>query len=556
MRKELKGRGASEGIAFGAVWFPAKGISKIAEGYKKEDAQREHEKLDSAVKRTAERMNSLADNARKRGETAQADVLEAHAMIVEDPLILEEAYKLIEEGSGAQDAIMQAAEEQAKCLAAIDDEYLKERAVDVRQAAHEVATELCGGNREAIPEGKVIIAGVDVEPAQIAAVPKEQLSGIILCGGTSLGHACILARERGIPAVSLNETAFSELSAGIEVLVDGSCGAVIVEPSAEEIKKAEKTAVSEEALHGPAVMRDGAEVTLRANVGNAEEAVESQKKGASGIGLFRSEFLFIGRDSLPDEEEQYEAYKKAVEACGKAPCIIRTLDVGGDKKLPAFPIPKEDNPFLGVRGIRAELRNESVLRTQLRALLRAAACGHCAVMLPMVTNPSEIDRVKVIAGEELMALKEEGKEAVLPNFGAMIETPAAAVCAETLAKHAGFFSIGTNDLTQYTLAADRTNEAVADIGDALHPAVLHLIKHTIEAANAAGIPVTICGEIASDALAAPILAAMGRVALSMGAGSLSRVRSALKEASMEEAKEKLEKALSLEDAKAVREFLK
>ncbi|MBQ2048375.1 MAG: phosphoenolpyruvate--protein phosphotransferase, partial [Schwartzia sp.] len=315
-------------------------------------------------------------------------------------------------------------------------------------------------------------------------------------------------------------------------------------------------AVSEEALHGPAVMRDGAEVTLRANVGNAEEAVESQKKGASGIGLFRSEFLFIGRDSLPDEEEQYEAYKKAVEACGKAPCIIRTLDVGGDKKLPAFPIPKEDNPFLGVRGIRAELRNETVLRTQLRALLRAAACGHCAVMLPMVTNPSEIDRVKVIAGEELMALKEEGKEAVLPNFGAMIETPAAAVCAENIAKHAGFFSIGTNDLAQYTLAADRTNEAVADIGDALHPAVLRLIKHTIEAANAAGIPVTICGEIASDTLAAPILAAMGRVALSMGAGSLSRVRSALKEASMEEAKEKLEKALSLEDAKAVREFLK
>jgi phosphoenolpyruvate-protein kinase (PTS system EI component) len=174
----------------------------------------------------------------------------------------------------------------------------------------------------------------------------------------------------------------------------------------------------------------------------------------------------------------------------------------------------------------------------------------------MVTNPSEIDRVKVIAGEELMALKEEGKEAVLPNFGAMIETPAAAVCAENIAKHAGFFSIGTNDLAQYTLAADRTNEAVADIGDALHPAVLRLIKHTIEAANAAGIPVTICGEIASDALAAPILAAMGRVALSMGAGSLSRVRSALKEASMEEAKEKLEKALSLEDAKAVREFLK
>ena len=556
MRKELKGRGASEGIAFGAVWFPAKGISKIAEGYKKEDAQREREKLDSAVKRTAERMNSLADNARKRGETAQADVLEAHAMIVEDPLILEAADKLIEEGSGAQEAIMQAAEEQAKCLAAIDDEYLKERARDVRQAAHEVATELCGGNREAIPEGKVIIAGVDVEPAQIAAVPKEQLSGIILCGGTSLGHACILARERGIPAVSLNKTAFSELSAGIEVLVDGSCGAVIVEPSAEEIKKAEKTAVSEEVLHGPAVMRDGAEVTLRANVGNAEEAVESQKKGASGIGLFRSEFLFIGRDSLPDEEEPYEAYKKAVEACGKAPCIIRTLDVGGDKKLPAFPIPKEDNPFLGVRGIRAELRNETVLRTQLRALLRAAACGHCAVMLPMVTNPSEIDRVKVIAGEELMALKEEGKEAVLPNFGAMIETPAAAVCAENIAKHAGFFSIGTNDLAQYTLAADRTNEAVADIGDALHPAVLRLIKHTIEAANAAGIPVTICGEIASDTLAAPILAAMGRVALSMGAGSLSRVRSALKKVSMEEAGEKLEKALSLEDAKAVREFLK
>lgn len=556
MRKELKGSGASEGIAFGAVWFPAKGISKIAEGYKKEDAQREREKLDSAVKRTAERMNSLADNARKRGETAQADVLEAHAMIVEDPLILEEAYKLIEEGSGAQEAIMQAAEEQAKCLAALEDEYLKERARDVRQAAHEVATELCGGNREAIPEGKVIIAGVDVEPAQIAAVPKEQLSGIILCGGTSLGHACILARERGIPAVSLREDAFSSLSPEMGVLVDGSCGVVIVEPSAEEIKKAEKTAVSEEALHGPAVMRDGAEVTLRANVGNAEEAVESQKKGASGIGLFRSEFLFIGRDSLPDEEEQYEAYKKAVEACGKAPCIIRTLDVGGDKKLPAFPIPKEDNPFLGVRGIRAELRNETVLRTQLRALLRAAACGHCAVMLPMVTNPSEIDRVKVIAGEELMALKEEGKEAVLPNFGAMIETPATAVCAENIAKHAGFFSIGTNDLAQYTLAADRTNEAVADIGDALHPAVLRLIKHTIEAANAAGIPVTICGEIASDTLAAPILAAMGRVALSMGAGSLSRVRSALKAVSMEEAGEKLEKALSLEDAKAVREFLK
>ncbi len=556
MRKELTGKGGSDGVGVGRIWTPVPKIEKIIRKYLAEDSSKECEKLAKAMATVAERFNEMADAARKRGEAAQADVLEAHALIADDPMVREQAEERIKKGMDAVHALSTEAEEQAAGLAILEDEYLKARAEDVRQAARAVVAELCGVSDEPAPEGKIVLAGEDIEPAHVASVPKERLAGIILCGGTPLGHIFILARERAIPAVSLSKKNFSELASSMEVMVDGSRGIVVCEPDEKEKKMAEKATEDKEVVFGPAVTADGVEVNLRANVANPEAAELSQKKGAAGIGLFRSEFLFAGKSGLPTEDEQYEAYRGAVIACGKAPCIIRMLDAGGDKPIEGVELPKEMNPFLGVRGIRAELQNEDVLRTQLRALLRAAACGHCAVMIPMVTNPSEIDRVKKIAEEEYELLKKKGTEAALPNFGAMVETPAAAVCAKTLAKHAGFFSIGTNDLTQYTLAADRTNEAVADIGDALHPAVLKLIQRTIEAANRAGIPVTICGEIASDPLAAPILAAMGRTALSMSVGAIPAVRKALGGVSIKEAKEKLETALTLDDAKAVREFLK
>ena len=556
MHKELTGKGGSDGVGVGRIWTPVPKIEKVIKKYCAEDSEKECEKLAKAMEIVAGRFNDMADAARKRGESAQADVLEAHALMADDPMVREQTEERIKNGMDAIRALRAEAEEQAAGLAVLDDEYLRARAEDVRQAARAVIVELCGVSDDPVPEGNIVLAGEDIEPAHIASVPKERLAGIILCGGTPLGHIFILARERAVPAVSLSKKNFSELAPSMEVLVDGSRGAVVCEPDEKEKKMAEKTMDSEEVVFGPAVTADGVEVNLRANVANPDAAELSQKKGAAGIGLFRSEFLFAGKSGLPTEDEQYEAYRRAIVACGKAPCIIRMLDAGGDKPIEGFNLPKEMNPFLGVRGIRAELQNEDVLRTQLRALLRAAACGHCAVMLPMVTNPSEIDRVKKIAEEEYELLKKNGTEAALPNFGAMVETPAAALCADTLAKHAGFFSIGTNDLTQYTLAADRTNEAVADMGDALHPAVLKLIKRTIEAANGAGIPVTICGEIASDPLAAPVLAAMGRTALSMSVSAIPDVRKALGKAAIKEMKAKLETVLTLEDAKAVRDFLK
>ena len=555
MHKEWKGRGASEGMCAGTLWFPAPELDAVLAAYRADSSDAEKEKLAKAMESVANRLNALADAARERGETEQAEVLEAHALMAADPMIREETEKRIEGGMAAPYALREATEEQAAVLAALEDDYLRERAQDVRQAARAVILEICGVRASSIPQGKIVIAGKDIEPAQLAAVPKEQLAGVILCGGTLLGHVFILSRARGIPAVSLSEQDFAELAAGTEVFVDGGKGIVVSEPTDGERKAAEAAVAAEEYSEGPAVMADGHEVMLRANIGNAEEAEDSQKKGALGVGLFRTEFLFMGRDTLPGEDEQYEAYRDAVIACGHAPCVIRTLDVGGDKPLKAFPLPKEMNPFLGVRGIRAELLHEDVLRTQLRALMRAAACGHCAIMLPMVTNASEIERVRTIAQEELARLTAEGKEAVLPNIGAMVETPAAAILSRSLAKHAGFFSIGTNDLTQYTLATDRTNEAVADIGDSLHPAVLRLIKQTIGAANQEGIPVIICGEIAGDPLAAPILASMGRVALSMGAGSLPRIRKALKNTTLREVKERMEAVLQMEDAVQVREYL-
>lgn len=562
--RTLTGEGVSPGVGQGCVWRGDTMLAKRADAYVPGTLAQESEKLSAASRAAAARMNQRAKELRAGGKMEAADIMEAHALLAEDPVLLAAIEKELARRKNAPEAVRAAAKEQADVLAGLEDAYIRERAADVRAVGKALARELLGAAEEIPTDGLLVLAGNDAAPEAFDEVPPDRLGGMILRGGSRTCHAAILARSRGIPAVvALGET-LDKLAEGEMVIVDGNAGTVTAAPTPADLAEAAASAKAwrkkqheAKALAGEAaVTTDGCLLSLGGNVGSAEEVAAAVRDGADSIGLFRSEFLFLGRSTLPSEEEQYEAYRAALAAAEGRSCIIRTLDAGGDKPIPALSLPPGANPALGQRAIRISLARPDVLRVQLRAILRAGTAGAVGILLPLVVSRTEIAAVKTLLAEVKAELAAENIPfAAHVPLGLTVETPAVAIMADRLAREVDFFSIGTNDLTQYTLAADRTNPAVSALGDYFHPAVLRLIAQTAAAGQKSGIPVTVCGEMAGDPLALPLLLAMGVKILSMAPASLLGIKAAIHQLSRARAENLWAHVQTLDDAGDIRAFL-
>ena len=531
------------------------------------DTDAEIKRYDDAVAAFTEKTHAMAETMKESVGEHNAEILEGHILLLTDPGMDEITKGAIMSGTCAEAAFESTCDMFAGMFQMADDELTRQRATDIGDIKVRMLKILTGTpdvNISEVPAGTILVAE-DLTPSMTAGIVKENVAGIITAVGGKTSHSAILARALEIPAVLSVDGIVDMVSDGMTAVVDGCDGICILDPSQEEIEeyraKREKY-LSDKALlevyrGKDTVTADGAKVHLYGNIGNPGDAKQVAACDGEGVGLFRTEFLFMGASELPSEEEQFQAYKAAAETMEGREVIIRTLDVGGDKDIPYLGLEKEDNPFLGFRAVRYCLQNKDSYRVQLRALLRASAFGDIKIMVPLVTCVDEIRSVKALV-KELMA--ELDAENIAYNkdiqVGAMIETPAASLIADLLAKEADFFSIGTNDLTQYTMAVDRGNAKVAYLYSSYNPAVLRSMKNIIEAANAAGIRVGMCGEAAADPLLIPLLISFGLGEFSVSATSVLATRGTIAKWSKAEADELAAKALSLAIEAEVAELLK
>lgn len=531
------------------------------------DTDAEIKRYDDAVAVFTEKTHAMAETMKESVGEHNAEILEGHILLLTDPGMDEITKGAIMSGTCAEAAFESTCDMFAGMFQMADDELTRQRATDIGDIKVRMLKILTGTpdmNISEVPAGTILVAE-DLTPSMTAGIVKENVAGIITAVGGKTSHSAILARALEIPAVLSVDGIVDMVSDGMTAVVDGCDGICILDPSQEEVDeyraKREKY-LSDKALlevyrGKDTVTADGAKVHLYGNIGNPEDAKQVAACDGEGVGLFRTEFLFMGASELPSEEEQFQAYKAAAETMKGREVIIRTLDVGGDKNIPYLGLEKEDNPFLGFRAVRYCLQNKDSYRVQLRALLRASAFGDIKIMVPLVTCVDEIRSVKALV-KELMA--ELDAENIAYNkdiqVGAMIETPAASLIADLLAKEADFFSIGTNDLTQYTMAVDRGNAKVAYLYSSYNPAVLRSMKNIIEAANAAGIMVGMCGEAAADPLLIPLLISFGLGEFSVSATSVLATRGTIAKWSKAEADELATKALSLATETEVAELLK
>lgn len=531
------------------------------------DTDAEIKRYDDAVAAFTEKTHAMAEAMKESVGEHNAEILEGHILLLTDPGMDEITKGAIMSGTCAEAAFESTCDMFAGMFQMADDELTRQRATDIGDIKVRMLNILTGApdvNISEVPAGTILVAE-DLTPSMTAGIVKENVAGIITAVGGKTSHSAILARALEIPAVLSVDGIVDMVSDGMMAVVDGCDGICILDPSQEDIDeyqaKREKY-LSDKALlevyrGKDTVTADGVKVHLYGNIGNPEDAKQVAACDGEGVGLFRTEFLFMGASELPSEEEQFQAYKAAAETMEGREVIIRTLDVGGDKDIPYLGLEKEDNPFLGFRAVRYCLQNKDSYRVQLRALLRASAFGDIKIMVPLVTCVDEIRSVKALV-KELMA--ELDAENIAYNkdiqVGAMIETPAASLIADLLAKEADFFSIGTNDLTQYTMAVDRGNAKVAYLYSSYNPAVLRSMKNIIEAANAAGIMVGMCGEAAADPFLIPLLISFGLGEFSVSATSVLATRGTIAKWSKAEADELAAKALSLATEAEVAELLK
>lgn len=531
------------------------------------DTDAEIKRYDDAVAAFTEKTHAMAETMKESVGEHNAEILEGHILLLTDPGMDEITKGAIMSGTCAEAAFESTCDMFAGMFQMADDELTRQRATDIGDIKVRMLKILTGTpdmNISEVPAGTILVAE-DLTPSMTAGIVKENVAGIITAVGGKTSHSAILARALEIPAVLSVDGIVDMVSDGMTAVVDGCDGICILDPSQEEIEeyraKREKY-LSDKALlevyrGKDTVTADGAKVHLYGNIGNPEDAKQVAACDGEGVGLFRTEFLFMGASELPSEEEQFQAYKAAAETMEGREVIIRTLDVGGDKDIPYLGLEKEDNPFLGFRAVRYCLQNKDSYRVQLKSLLRASAFGDIKIMVPLVTCVDEIRSVKALV-KELMA--ELDVENIAYNkdiqVGAMIETPAASLIADLLAKEADFFSIGTNDLTQYTMAVDRGNAKVAYLYSSYNPAVLRSMKNIIEAANAAGIMVGMCGEAAADPLLIPLLISFGLGEFSVSVTSVLATRGTIAKWSKAEADELAAKALSLATEAEVAELLK
>jgi multiphosphoryl transfer protein len=491
-----------------------------------------------------------------RGAAAEAAIFSAHLALLDDAALLEPALAAIGRGVPAERAWLDATEDAASTYRALEEPLLRERAADVEDVGRRVVAAIVGDGRPSGPSEEGIVIAAELTPADAAALDSSLVRGIATARGTPTAHAAILARALGIPAVvGLGRTVLA-VPAATPLLLDGDQGSVHVTPSEELVRSAQqreeraaarRAATLERALE-PALTRDGTRIEVVANLDEPGDAATAVELGAEGVGLLRTEFLFLEHPTLPSEDDQAERLAEIARALGGRPLIVRTLDVGADKPLPALPMDPEDNPFLGVRGIRLSLERPDLLATQLRAILRVAAEHPLKVMFPMVATVAELRAALEILDE---ARAQTGIDPPLET-GIMVEVPAAALLSRSLGRHVDFFSIGTNDLTQYTMAAERGNERVAALLAGPHPSVLRLVRETVRGAEASGRWVGVCGELAGDPSAAVLLTGLGVRELSMSPRLVAEVKAALRSVTLVDASETAERALAAEDADEAR----
>lgn len=537
---KLTGVAASEGVAVGPVFVHDPGeLKPERETIPEDSVEQEISRFEAAVEAVVPKLSETADKMREAGNEDEAAIFDAHIELAQDPELAEGVAERVRNLQSPEAAVLAVGEEYAQMFAGMEDSYMAARADDVRDVARQIAVELTGESSaglDALDRPSVILAR-SLAPSDTARVPKGMALGFVTAEGSKTSHVSIMARSMGIPAVVGVGAALEDAFEAETFAVDGGEGYAIADPDPETVSQFERRqesldeerAALEAYKHVEARTSDGRRIEVSANLGSAEEAEDALAWGAEGVGLFRTEFLFMERDQLPSEDEQYEVYRKAVEAFGEKPVVIRTLDVGGDKDLPGVEQPVEENPFLGWRGIRMCLDVPELFKPQLRALLRAAAHGNLKVMFPMVADVEELRAAKRLLEECRAELEDEDAEVGPIAVGVMVETPAAALCAAELAKEISFFSVGTNDLVQYTLAADRGNERLRHLQSADHPAVLKLIGMTCQAAKEAGIWVGVCGEAAADPALIPRLIELGVTELSMSAPSIPRAKKVVSE---------------------------
>lgn len=564
MPNELRGKGVITGIAIAQVMKLGEDLSVYIDKYVAGTIEAETQHIHDAIQFVAEDLQDNIKKLRDKDMLEQAGIMEAHRMMVQDPMLLENALAKLAISGNAPRAVLDASEENASLFEQMDDAYFRERAVDIRDVGKRVTRRLLGLAEKTVDGDAVILCGDEIEPSVIANIPTEKIAGVILGNGSTTCHAVIIAKARAIPTVAGLGENIKNIPDSVEIIINGDTGEIVVAPTPEikasyqeklELQNRLKEHYAQLAKL-PTVTQDGVEVELMANISTHLDVEAAMKFGAKGVGLFRSEFVFMGRDTVPDEETQFKAYKEAVEKCDGHLCVIRTMDIGGDKPLPYLNIPEEENPFLGYRAIRICLQRPDVFMPQVKAILRAGVYGKVAMMLPMVISVDEVKQVRTIVEEAKAELSHEGK-AYSDNvqLGIMVETPAAAVLAPMLAKYLDFFSIGTNDLVQYTLAVDRVNNNVSYLYNHFQPAVLRLIYNTIKSGRDNGLWVGMCGEMASDPNAAVILLAMGISELSMSAPSIPRVKEKLRSITMNQAREALEKVMQMEDGNEIKDYL-
>lgn len=529
------GIAASKGYAIGTVVVKEENELNIEERVI-ENVEVEKERFKKALEASKEQLLNIKEKAAKEMGADKAAVFESHAMLLEDPEFAGAVEMGIESNRiNAEKALQDVVDMYAGIFAAMEDEYMRERGADVKDVGKRVLANLLGkisGDSDLMADNTVVVAH-DLTPSDTAQLDKSKVVAFLTNIGGRTSHSAIMARTLEIPAVVGLQDITSSVKSGDTIIVDGIEGVAIVNPDIKTIKEyeAKKEAFEKEReelkklVSVKTVTKAGKRVEVAGNIGKPEDVHQVLANGGDGVGLFRTEFLYMDRDDMPGEEEQFESYKYAVEKMEGRPVVIRTLDIGGDKKLPYLPLPEEMNPFLGYRAIRICLDRKDIFKTQLRALLRASAFGNLKIMFPMIGSLEEFLQAKEILKECMEDLRKEGKD-FNENLetGIMVEIPAAAVCADELAKYVDFFSIGTNDLIQYTLAADRMNEKISYLYNPMHPAVLRLIKMTIEAAHKEGKWCGMCGEMAGDEKAIATLVEYGLDEFSMSASSILKAK--------------------------------
>lgn len=565
MMKQFHGIGISAGAAIGPVFRYINQILKVDKAFSN-NPDAEEARLQAAIDQSAAELEDLIAKTKEAlGENSnEAEIFDAHLMLLYDPELMDQVKIAIQDQRYSADyAWYEATQYYSDLLSQMESEYLAARSSDILDVAQRVLRNLKGVKyfKQADVKEPSIIVADELSPSDTVAFEKSKVLGFATISGGPTSHVAILSKAMGIPAIVGIGDWIDQVKHGQPAIIDGFNGRFFVNPDDKTIAKYKDTATRygeafDHALaetHLPAIMPDGRQIEVVANIGNVDDAISALELGAEGVGLLRTEFIFLDRDSAPTEEEQYEIYREIFSHFGQRPVVIRTLDIGGDKPAPYLNLEKELNPFLGLRGARLALAKPEIFQTQLRAIIRAADGFNIKVMFPMISTVAEIRTIK-----EQIKLAQDSTPAgdTKIEWGVMVEVPSAAVMAASIAKEVDFFSIGTNDLSQYTLAAERGNSAVALLADALDPSVLHLIKGIVEAAHAENKWVGLCGELAGDGLATPVLLGLGIDEFSMNPRSIPIVKQLIRKFTEEQVKSITNHVLNLPTVEDVRTYLK